>query len=526
MSLFVSKKRSQPPSDWRRRSVAARRLVLLLFVLSPTALLARPPAIELFSEERSLAILPLRNDSGLDQLNYLREGIVKMLASRLEAIAYLQGVERSPTLLVRTARDQDSDVRWMRLRLRTRLIRLDEDVERWIQLAQPAEQARRASADLLLRGAFRFADGDAAPPERRPRSLWLRGRPLRIDLELFDARQAKSERIIIETNIEEVYRALPDAADRLASILSAGATPFAVRTAQEGALVYLDDQFIGRSPLAARAPPGPYRLRVEMEGFQTVERELQLRADAENAHFVELSPRRDGAGLRVASDPPGASVYLNHQLLGETPLFRDDLPAGAHRLRIESEGRPTLYIGIELRDGQVLEVTRPLPAADAGPRSAYRLLDWSDLDLAFYSALGSLGGYAGYAYFDVRRERALDRSLAVYPLLGVWQLNQQFPDALSFAYGWQRLQRDQAAANREARFSRWSAGLGILSLLAAGVFLYVDLSAIDDDTSGELGWFVGLEAGAGPAYPMNDSSKNRWNDLNDAQWRMGLNARF
>jgi hypothetical protein len=45
-----------------------------------------------------------------------------------------------------------------------------------------------------------------------------------------------------------------------------------------------------------------------------------------------------GAALAVASDPAGASVYVDGQLVGETPLSLDRLSAGDHRVRVVKNG--------------------------------------------------------------------------------------------------------------------------------------------------------------------------------------------
>jgi hypothetical protein len=50
------------------------------------------------------------------------------------------------------------------------------------------------------------------------------------------------------------------------------------------------------------------------------------------------APARTAGVLRVRSDVPGASVFLDRKFLGTTPLDVDGLAAGSHRLNVSVEG--------------------------------------------------------------------------------------------------------------------------------------------------------------------------------------------
>jgi PEGA domain len=72
-------------------------------------------------------------------------------------------------------------------------------------------------------------------------------------------------------------------------------------------------------------------------------------------------PRRDGGGprllgvaatsLRVDSDVPGASVFLDRRFLGTTPLASSDVEPGSHRLNVSAEGYEGYAEPLELRAG-------------------------------------------------------------------------------------------------------------------------------------------------------------------------------
>jgi hypothetical protein len=77
---------------------------------------------------------------------------------------------------------------------------------------------------------------------------------------------------------------------------------------------------------------------------------------------VEPSPREDIAGLgsiSVSSSVDGASVYLDDELVGEAPVTRD-IPAGRHRVRVESAGHEPFETDVRVRAEQRAEVEASL----------------------------------------------------------------------------------------------------------------------------------------------------------------------
>lgn len=57
--------------------------------------------------------------------------------------------------------------------------------------------------------------------------------------------------------------------------------------------------------------------------------------------------------LRVSSDVPGASVFLDRRFLGTTPFDTADVPLGPHRLNVSSEGHEGFSQDIEIGDEMV-----------------------------------------------------------------------------------------------------------------------------------------------------------------------------
>ncbi len=184
--------------------------------------------------------------------------------------------------------------------------------------------------------------------------------------------------------------------------------------------------------------------------------------------------------------------------IGQTPLERRDLPPGVHRIRLEKDGFVERRVGVQLRDDETAQLDLRMAPGDTlefyrDPN--YLVFDWTRLDFAFYSGLSAFVGYAGYVNFSIRSERILDRTRARLPLLGVWQLSEQFSGgALPALYGLELIARDNARSAAQLRNARVSAGFGAAALLAAVYFAYTGLALDQAKEVGELGWFLREEA--------------------------------
>jgi hypothetical protein len=96
-----------------------------------------------------------------------------------------------------------------------------------------------------------------------------------------------------------------------------------VQTEPPGASVWIDEVFQGRTPLdIPYLLPGSKQLRVQISGYQTVSRTIELLPYTEQVQRIDLVPQVRET-FNLASDPAGASVYWGSQWLGKTPLSVD-----------------------------------------------------------------------------------------------------------------------------------------------------------------------------------------------------------
>jgi hypothetical protein len=120
-----------------------------------------------------------------------------------------------------------------------------------------------------------------------------------------------------------------------------------VSTTPPGARVYIDDQFRDESPVSLdRIEPGAHRIRVEMPGYDTDTRTVELKQADERNEEIRLN--KNSGLLEITTEPPGVRVVVDGKERGVTvagaiegqsePLPVDLLAAGEHRLHFSRKG--------------------------------------------------------------------------------------------------------------------------------------------------------------------------------------------
>lgn len=109
----------------------------------------------------------------------------------------------------------------------------------------------------------------------------------------------------------------------------------AITSEPSEATVYIDDEPQGVTPLDSVAiAPGEHALRVQKVGYEVHRGVLAVAGRKADPLHVVLTLSARGA-LAINSKPDGASVYLDGEYRGKTPLRLDDLDPHAYGLRLE-----------------------------------------------------------------------------------------------------------------------------------------------------------------------------------------------
>ncbi len=158
-----------------------------------------------------------------------------------------------------------------------------------------------------------------------------------------------------------------------------------VKTDPDGIEVWLDDKYVGDSPvLDKKLKAGRYSLKLvdPAQHTSTVE-EVFIQA-GENT-LVEKTVKSRYGSLKVNSDPQGADVYVLTNL-GKTPLSNDFIIPGKYRLEIKQQGKAydKVVEDIVVPKGETVVLNKTLPKKN--------LLDNKALLRLTFGA-GAIGGF-------------------------------------------------------------------------------------------------------------------------------------
>ena len=430
------------------------------------------PVIRLYESSRFLEILPFRNASGDGSLDYLSAGLPRMIQGKIRLVPFVW--EESPRKtfqanprgldLAREHRQKNG-----RVLLETRF-RSELEVDSLPALDRLATRAGQEGSDYVLAGEFRIQ-------EKKLREGFYRDDQIALHVVLYDAIHGREHHYRKVYPVETIYREVESLASEIGDELTRQTTiPVRVESKRPGAMAYLDEIYLGRTPVRGRVVPGTYTLTVEEEDHETYRKEVEIEPGKESVFFADPVPVASKAGLVVSSDPEGAGVYLDIRKLGTTPFRSEELSPGTHRVRISLDGFVDRFIGVDLKNGETKEIAVTLKEGDTAEHFGNpetRLMDWTNHDFAFYSMFSSLFFYGNYWYWNVKAERAEE---SVFPYVLSMSLLDYPQGNLYYNH---IIEEKRHEADRYRRYANVSAGLGVGAILTGGFFLWREL--LDDE---------------------------------------------
>jgi len=150
-----------------------------------------------------------------------------------------------------------------------------------------------------------------------------------------------------------------------------------------GAVVTIDGKEMGEAPLETKVLPGKHTVSLAHPDGRGAEQQIEI--TRKPRRITIPLPKAGGPGtLNIHSDPPGATVFLDDQRLGQTP-FQGDIHPGKHVVVVERGGYVKQEREVNFREGHDSELSfslAPMPkdpalSIESVPAGAVVIIDGS-----------------------------------------------------------------------------------------------------------------------------------------------------
>lgn len=480
--------------------------VSICLLLAVGSLVAETEHFNSKSEAR-LIFLPFDNEARDPDLEYLSRGIPETMVSNFSDIGFVDE-KILKTLVIRPEGQPGQGIsRATGLRrsfLDLGVANLTEEIYTLRNRGDFVGIARRLNARYLILGSFSAGEADSSGD-----------RPTNVRSIFFDARTGRRSEELLTSTTRTLYEALPELAGRLKkNVVKPVQFPVQFESTEEGGMVFLDDQYLGRTPFTWNLPAGNYSLRFEQDGKKRIDQVLEI--SGPRTVRLESKPLQQFGVLKVDSEPSGAEVFLDVTKIGVTPLMRNDLPTGAHRVRVSLKGHVDRFAGVEIT-GKPTELALILTPGDTKKvfrDPGYVVLDWNYHDLSFYSFVNAMAFYGGWIYFQVQANRIHNSIRPMVTTIGITEFLAPRDSALAL-YQSQLLEENRVKVHAQVRNAKASGIAGGLMLVLTGAFMWRGM-ALDARETGELGM-----------RPIFLSGTEYRGSINPGQrWDVGLSMRF
>ena len=129
-----------------------------------------------------------------------------------------------------------------------------------------------------------------------------------------------------------------------------------------GAEAYVDGQFVGITPVRYGTTAGSHEVRIQLGGYETFSTTVSLSGGRTLPVEASLSAVRQTGTVAFTSQPQGAQVYVDGQLVGTTPTGSMTLDAGTYQARFSLNGYDDAAVNFNVGSGSSQTVSGSLQA--------------------------------------------------------------------------------------------------------------------------------------------------------------------
>ncbi len=190
--------------------------------------------------------------------------------------------------------------------------------------------------------------------------------------------------------------------DRVATAL---ARPiFEITSSPPGASVLIDGRIVGQTPWKGTAQPGRRQIDLALDGYRDESRTVTAERGQRYEVVIVLSAASVGGVLTVSSVPLGATVILDGDIVGTTPLRGFQLDARSYVMELAKVGYDRHLGRITIEDGQTLQRSITL-IPEEGAGTAGQMVRWPGWALvAVGTVAAGAGGWFGYQALQTNQE--------------------------------------------------------------------------------------------------------------------------
>lgn len=134
-----------------------------------------------------------------------------------------------------------------------------------------------------------------------------------------------------------------------------------------GAQVLLDGRPLGTAPVTEDGVPvGSHQVVVRAPGHADWQQQIQITGGTEvTVNATPQSVAQNGF-ISVSADAPGAEVFIDGQLLGNSPLVNHEIAAGQHTVEVRAEGFRSFTTTVNVIAGGTQQINAALVAGQGG----------------------------------------------------------------------------------------------------------------------------------------------------------------
>ena len=435
-----------------------------------------------FKRERNFCILNFINLSGKPELDYFSKGLSSVLISHLKFLYYIYEEEpffewkqhsfgknsnhklkpfslkekkttftenELKNIQQKKIKNINQDPRFIKLNYKI----YEEKISNFVDLY---DFSREKNCFYILDGSYKVKDN----------------LNLEVKLKIFSIKNNSIQKFTFKKNQRRFYQEIQPLIQKIRNYLTHEKEwNIEIDSNEENAFIFLNDEFVGKTPSKIQMIGGQYQLKIYKPNFDQIQTKLDIQSNKK--FYYRLQKEKKQGLISVNSFPKQAKVYLENEYIGKTPIENKKTKTGWHQIRIEKEGYKTYYKGVKIRKNKAFEVSAELKKENGleYKKEKYVFLDYTYSDFSLYSLFSVPFFYIPYLYYNTKARQIQDKVYAqslIYNLNYLdnsFDLNQKETELLYF-YEIKERKKKQKKLNRYIQNS------GDISTKKAGISIY------------------------------------------------------